>query len=121
VSRAARFDLGLYKSGTSKTVQLKRTGVVDVYCNIHPEMVAKVVVVDGPFYAVTGKDGSFQIPGVPPGTYKLQAWRAGAAEWTGEVTVTPGGTARTTIELQVSDKGAEPHLRKDGTPYGRYK
>jgi len=36
VSRPARFDLGLYKSGTMKSVEMKRSGVVDVYCNIHP-------------------------------------------------------------------------------------
>jgi plastocyanin len=44
VSSAARFDLGLYKSGTSKEVTLKRPGVVDVYCNIHPQMAARIKV-----------------------------------------------------------------------------
>lgn len=119
VSRAARFDLGLYKSGTSKTVQLKRVGVVDVYCNIHPEMVAKVVVVDGPFWAVTGKDGSFTMAGVPPGTYPLVAYGGDGKEVRTEVTVTVGGT--TTAKLEVAKPAAQPHLRKDGTPYGRYK
>ena len=46
VSRPARFDLGLYKSGTAKSVEMKRAGIVDVYCNIHPEMIAKVKVLD---------------------------------------------------------------------------
>ena len=46
VSRPARFDLGLYKSGTTKSVEMKRAGTVDVYCNIHPDMIAKVKVLD---------------------------------------------------------------------------
>src|SRR4051812_14103644 len=40
LSRGNQFDLQLYKAGTSKSVQLKRAGVVDVYCNIHPQMAA---------------------------------------------------------------------------------
>src|SRR4029078_815115 len=52
VSRAARFDLGLYKSGTAKSVEMKRAGVVDVYCNIHPDMIAKVKVLDNAYYTI---------------------------------------------------------------------
>ncbi len=120
VSAPAKFDLGLYKSGTSKSVTFTRPGVVDVYCNIHPDMVAKIKVLDTPYYAVTGADGSFTIAGVPPGTYPVVAWQAQAAEWRGEVTVAAGKAASATITL---DEGARAkrHLRKDGTPYGRYK
>ena len=46
-SRSARFDLGLYRSGSSKAVQFKREGVVDVFCNIHPDMSSRVLVVLG--------------------------------------------------------------------------
>jgi plastocyanin len=118
VSDAAKFDLGLYKSGDSKSVTFKRAGVVDVYCNIHPNMVAKVKVVDGPF-ALTGTDGSFAID-VPPGTYPIVAWQAYGAEWRGEVQVDAGKTAQVAIPL-VEGQADTSHPRKDGTPYGRYK
>jgi plastocyanin len=120
VSAPAKFDLGLYKSGTTKSVTFQRPGVVDVYCNIHPEMVAKIKVLDTPHHAVTGADGSFSIEGVPPGTYSIVAWQPYGAEHREEVTVQAGGTTSLAITL---DEGSRPkrHLRKDGTPYGRYK
>jgi hypothetical protein len=120
VSKAARFDLGLYKSGTTKAVTFKQAGVIDVYCNIHPQMVAKIKVVDSGYYAVTGADGSFRIKDVPPGTYPLVAWQAHGEEHRGEVKVTAGGTTNVTLSL-VEGRAPKTHLRKDGTPYGRYK
>ena len=42
-------------------------------CDVHPWMFAWVTVVDHPYYAVTGKDGTFTIKDVPPGKYKLEA------------------------------------------------
>lgn len=119
LSDAAKFDLGLYKSGTSKTVTLNRAGSVDVYCNIHPEMVATIKVVDSGWFAVTRPDGSFRIDGVPPGTYPLVAWLPRGSEYHGTVTITAGGTSD--VHPAVVENGGNPrHLRKDGTPYGRY-
>lgn len=120
VSKGAKFDLGLYKSGTSKSVTFKDAGVIDVYCNIHPQMVAKIKVVDSNYYAVTGADGSFKIKNVLPGTYPIVGWQAAGREYRGEVTVTSKGTAQVQIGL-VEDAVLQRHLRKDGTPYGRYK
>jgi plastocyanin len=119
VSRAGRFDLGLYKSGTSKSVKLRREGVIDVYCNIHPQMVAKIKVVDTGYYAVTGKDGRFRIEGVPAGTYPIIAWQAHGTQHKGSVTVKAGGRATVDLAL-VEGKPERSHTRKDGTPYGRY-
>ncbi len=119
LSQAAKFDLGLYKSGTSKTVTFDRAGAVDIYCNIHPEMAATIKVVDGGWFAVTGADGSFRLDEVPPGTYPIVGWIARGTEYHGTVTVKEGQSA--TVQLEVTEAGGTPrHLRKDGTPYGRY-
>src|SRR5215831_13915816 len=53
VSGANRFDLGLYRAGASKEKAFEETGLVRVYCNIHPTMVGFVMVVDSDFSAVT--------------------------------------------------------------------
>lgn len=69
-----KFDLGLYEAGTTRTVHFDREGVSYIFCNIHPEMSAVVVVVASPYFAVAGKSGDFSIPGVPPGRYTLRVW-----------------------------------------------
>ncbi len=119
VSQPARFDLGLYKAGESKSVVFNRTGVVDIYCNIHPDMASKVKVVDTPYFAMTRADGTFEIGGVPPGTYPIVAWQAFGEEWRGQVIVTAGGRATVTTKLEEGQR-QQRHVRKDGTPYGRY-
>lgn len=121
LSRPATFDLGLYKSGTSKSVTFEEAGVVDVYCNIHPEMAAKVVVVDTEHYAVTGPDGAFVLDGIPPGTYPIVAWQADGDLYQGQVEVRAGTTTTFDIELREERWPQDRHTRKDGTPYGRYK
>ncbi len=120
VSRPARFDLGLYKSGTMKSVEMKRAGTVDVYCNIHPDMIAKVKVLDNGYYTITGKTGEFRIENVPPGEYPIVAWLPTGDEAKGTVTVKAGASAE--IKLEVAEVARkDTHMRKDGTPYGRYK
>jgi plastocyanin len=120
VSEAAKFDLGLYKSGTSKVVTFREPGVINVYCNIHPEMVAKILVIDTSHYTVTAADGSFRIAGVPPGNYGIVAWQANGEPKRGTVTVTASATAEASFELEEVETSRR-HLRKDNTPYGRYK
>lgn len=120
VSRPARFDLGLYKSGAMKSVEMKRSGTIDVYCNIHPDMIAKVKVVDNAFYTMTDKTGAFAIEDVPPGEYPIVAWLPSGDEVSGKVVVKAGESA--TVELSISEVTKKAaHTRKDGTPYGRYK
>jgi plastocyanin len=120
VSRPARFDLGLYKSGATKSVEMKRAGTVDVYCNIHSEMVAKVKVLDNAYYAITDDQGQFRIPGVPAGSVRVVAWLPTGDQATATVTVQTGQVADVKLEVTAVEK-RETHTRKDGTPYGRYK
>jgi len=65
------FDIGLYPPGSSRAVRFERTGIVHIFCNIHPSMSAIIVVLDSPYFAQTDLTGRFSIPNVPPGSYEL--------------------------------------------------
>jgi plastocyanin len=73
-----RFDLGLYEAGTSRTVHFDREGISFIFCNIHPEMSAVVVVLASQYFAVPDKQGEFSIASVPPGRYTLHVWNENA-------------------------------------------
>ncbi len=62
-------------------------GVVRVFCDIHSHMNAFILVFNHRFFNITDPDGSYQIDGVPPGTYTLVAWIEGAVRDTKSVTV----------------------------------
>jgi plastocyanin len=69
-----RFDLGLYESGTSRSVRFDREGVSYIFCNIHPEMGAVVLALSTPYYGVSGENGLVVLHNVPPGSYRLNIW-----------------------------------------------
>jgi plastocyanin len=66
-----RFDLGMYPNGTKKTWKFSKPGICELYCNVHPSMRARIVIVDSTVYATTDKNGSFQLKDVPDGDYTL--------------------------------------------------
>jgi plastocyanin len=65
--------------------------MIPVKCNIHSWMRAYIGVVDHPYFAVTGADGSFELSNVPPGDYVLEAWQEKLGTQEQKVTVTPQG------------------------------
>jgi plastocyanin len=69
-----RFDLGLYESGTSRSVRFDREGVSYIFCNIHPEMGAVVLALNTPYFGVSSETGAVAIHNVPPGSYRLNVW-----------------------------------------------
>jgi plastocyanin len=118
LSSGNAFDLGLYNSGgEAKTHTFSEPGAVDVYCNIHPQMAASVLVVPNRHFAKVKGDGSFEIAGVPTGRRKVVAWAPGsrtAADW---VEVAAGSTVDVSLRL---DSKASGHKNKSGQAYGSY-
>ena len=94
VSGENRFDLDLYKKPKSGAWVFRHPGLVRVYCNIHPQMSAYVLVRDNPFWARPSEDGGFEIPDVPAGTWVVKAWHERAGEASQAVTVTEEGGSR---------------------------
>lgn len=74
-----RFDLGLYESGASRNVRFSKPGASFIFCNIHPEMSAVIMVMSSPYYATSSEDGSWSIADVPAGEYQMSVWYERAA------------------------------------------
>ena len=74
-----------------------------VKCDVHPWMFAWITVVDSPYFAVSGKDGTFKISNVPPGKYTLTALhrKAAPAGVDKEIEVKEGETAKVDFTLEV--------------------
>ena len=97
-STESAFDLGLYEAGTTKKVTFSREGVSYIFCNIHPEMSAVILVLSTPLYTTSGSDGSYSIHDVPPGEYELHVWVEG---------LTQPGLDRLRRRVQVTDSSGD--------------
>jgi plastocyanin len=117
VSGENRFDLQLYKRPKSGSWTFHKPGVVRVYCNIHPQMSAIVLVTDTPFYAKTRADGWFRIEGVPAGRYTLRAWHERGGEASLPVEVPATGEVGARFALDASSYKRVPHKNKFGKDY----
>ena len=62
---------------------------IPVRCNVHPWMKSYVFVFSHPYYAVTGKDGQFELKNLPPGTYTIEAWQEKYGKQDTTITVGP--------------------------------
>ena len=91
-------NLGTWPKGDKKPFQFNDLGVASLLCNVHPEMSGYVVVVPTPYFAVTDKDGNFEIKNVPAGKYSLKTWSEDGKPTTQAVDLS-GASA--TVELTV--------------------
>jgi plastocyanin len=123
LSRTKSFNLGSYKPGESRTVVFDKAGIVELRCDVHAEMAAYILVMENPYFAVTDKNGHFEIPDdsylkqagleglsdPAPGNYTVKTWHEKLKTEKISVVVPEGGDA--TVELKL----------KRGTPGVLYK
>jgi hypothetical protein len=117
-----RMDTGLYKPGTTKSEVLRHSGIMRIFCNIHPTMSAIIAVIPNNYYAVTESSGAFTIANVPPGQYELRIFHERSLpenlrflERT--ITVPDGGLKLPLISISETGYTPAPHLNKYGREY----
>lgn len=111
------FDVGSYKQGETRTRVFPRRGVIDVYCNIHPEMSATLVVLPNTKFAFADANGHFEIKNVPPGTWTVFAFSRRAVQPVSiQVTVPAEGSVDVGLKLDEVQRDFT-HVNKYGEKY----
>ncbi len=116
LSKPKPFDLGIYEVGETRTVTFEETGLVRVFCNIHPKMASFVLVLQNPHFAVTDAEGRFVLTGLPDGEYTLRSWHELGGGTTQKVVLRDADLHSADIDIQETRKSVA-HKTKFGKPY----
>lgn len=93
--------------GGKEELLLEKGDKVQVVCDYHPWMSSWIYVSDSPYSALTKADGSFEIAGIPPGTYSATFWQEKLGRVKQDVTIKPDGTSDA-LEIKLSAKKKKP-------------
>jgi plastocyanin len=102
-SEAKKFDLGLYASGQSRSVNFDKPGVVKILCNVHPNMEAYVVVKEHPYFSMADARGNYSISGAPLGKYRIEVWHPQYGVKTAPVELVRAGEVLA-VNIELKDK-----------------
>jgi len=100
------FDLGRYPKGSSKSWTFTKPGTVQVYCHIHSDMSAIVLVLSNPFFASPDDAHRFSIDAVPEGDYTVVAWHERIKPITRRIHVSAGQTTPVDFNIPLPQGGA---------------
>ncbi|HLW77649.1 MAG TPA: hypothetical protein VKS01_11705 [Bryobacteraceae bacterium] len=108
LSRAQSFDLGFYPKGATRSVKFNNEGIVQVYCHIHANMYAAIVVTASPRYGKPDAEGAFGWKNLPAGHYTVKLWHKFAGAFQGEVDVPENGAAEVNVRVPIDTGDKRP-------------
>jgi plastocyanin len=117
VSPGNAFDVGLYSKGEGKSTRLETPGLVRIFCNVHQQMVAYVLVADTPYATRPDNNGVVRLTGLPAGAGKLLVWHERSS--LREIPLDSPQAAPAVLEVEVERRQVPPHFNKLGLPYER--
>lgn len=117
VSEPNTFDLGLFGRNESRSHTFTGPGLVRVFCNVHPRMVAYVVLVSNRHYTQPTNDGTFTLTDVPPGRYKLHVWHERVPSIAIQDVVAGAASAPVQVQLDARKYRWQQHKNKTGKTY----
>jgi plastocyanin len=101
LSKTRQFDLGNYPSGQTRTVAFDKPGAVQVFCHLHPDMNATILVVPNAWYTRPDERGTFAFPSLPSGTYQVVVWHKSAGFFKKRIQVSQGNVAKVSMDIPV--------------------
>lgn len=104
LSKTKTFDLGRYPKGETRSVTFDKAGVVPVFCHLHSDMSAVVLVLETPLFTIPQPDGRYRISRVPGGRYRLVAWHERSAPLEMEITVVSGERVEVDVTVPIEDE-----------------
>ncbi len=116
LSKAKTFDLGIYPQGTSKLVTFSQSGLVKIYCNMHPKMASNILVLNNPLFAKTNVDGSYTINNIPDGVFSVRLWYEFSDGFSQQISLQGGQQLTKNIAIKVTKK-IRRHKNKFGKSY----
>lgn len=99
LSGTRTFDLPKYPAGSSRSVTFPRPGLVNVFCHIHADMSAIIMVRDNEYFVTPDTAGHFALEEIPPGEYTLVVWHERIKPVTRKVKIIGGQT--TTVSYNI--------------------
>lgn len=99
---APAFDLDRYPKGQSKSRVFEKVGVVQIFCNIHPQMRAMIYVTPNRYFTRADADGKFEMANIPAGNYEIIAWHERCGEQRQTVIVNDKGASDISMTLEES-------------------
>jgi len=108
LSKTKAFDLGFYPERETRLVKFNKPGVVQVFCHLHPDMNATILVVPNAWYTRPTENGAFTFSSIPPGTYQVVVWHQSAGFFSKRIQVSEKGVARVSIEIPVALNEPKP-------------
>ena len=102
LSRAKSFDLGYYPQGQTRTVRFDKPGPVQVFCHLHTNMNAAILVVPNSYFTQPASSGEFRIANVPTGRRTLRLWHKSAGFLQRDIDVPANGVVSVTFFLPLA-------------------
>ena len=100
------FDLGRYPKGESRSVTFPKSGTVQVFCHIHSDMSAVVLVLPNAYFTMPGEDHRFVLDEVPEGDYTIVGWHERIKPVTRHIHVSAGQTTAVDFNIPLPQGGS---------------
>jgi plastocyanin len=100
LSKVKKFNIGRRPTGEEVPVDFDKGGEVQVFCDIHSNMSAIILVLDNPMFVQPNNDGVFEMKNVPPGQYTIRAWHERLNSTPKQVTVRAGEAVTMNFDFQ---------------------